>query len=149
MILQRKLLDPLDIRLLRKHSKKLFYDVDDAVMYHSRPVGPIQEWRTRRRFRATAQSVDRVVAGNEYLANLFRAEGSTVSILPTVVDPAHYHVKSHTPTERPTLVWIGSKSTLPYLRQFAEVLAAASKRVPGLRLVTIADVPLPDPPRSN
>jgi glycosyltransferase involved in cell wall biosynthesis len=146
VILQRKLLDPADIRLLRKHSKKLFYDVDDAVMYHSRPVGLVEEWRTRRRFRATAKSVDRVVAGNEYLANLFRAQGSTVAILPTVVDPAHYRVKSHAPTERPTLVWIGSKSTLPYLKRFAEVLAAAAKRAPGLRLVTIADVPLPDPP---
>lgn len=146
VILQRKLLDPADIRLLRKHSKKLFYDVDDAVMYHSRPVGKIEEWRTRRRFRATAKSVDRVVAGNEYLADLFRAQGSTASVLPTVVDPAHYQLKSHARTERPTLVWIGSKSTMPYLKQFAEVLAAAAKRVPGLRLVTIADIPLPDPP---
>jgi glycosyltransferase involved in cell wall biosynthesis len=146
VILQRKLLDPTDIRLLRKHAKKLFYDVDDAVMYHSRPVGPIEEWRTRRRFRATAQSVDCVVAGNEYLANLFRAEGSTAAILPTVVDPTHYQVKSHAPTDRPALVWIGSKSTLPYLKQFADVLADAARRLPGLRLLTIADEPLSDPP---
>jgi len=146
VILQRKLLDPIDIRLLRKHAKKLFFDVDDAVMYHSRPAGPIEQWRTRRRFRATARSVDRVVAGNEYLANLFRAEGAVATILPTVVDPGHYQIKSHSPTDHPTLVWIGSKSTLPYLKQFAQVLADAAKHVPGLRLLTIADVPLPDPP---
>jgi glycosyltransferase involved in cell wall biosynthesis len=146
VILQRKLLDPIDIRLLRKHSKKLFYDADDAVMYHSRPVGLIERWRTRRRFRATAKSVDRVVAGNEYLADLFRAEGSTVAILPTVVDPLHYQVKSHAPAEHPTLVWIGSKSTLPYLKQFAPALSDAIKRVPGLRLITIADEPVSAPP---
>src|ERR1700688_2884893 len=55
VILQRKLLDPIDVRLLRQHSRKLFFDVDDAVMYHSRPVGRIEQWRTRRRFRAIAR----------------------------------------------------------------------------------------------
>jgi len=146
VILQRKMLDPIDLRLLRRHSKKLFYDVDDAVMFHSRPVGPIECWRTRRRFRAVARSVDRVIAGNDYLANLFRAEGAVVTILPTVVDPSHYRVKSHAQTDHPTLVWIGSKSTLPYLQQFTEVLRDAARRVSGLRLITIADVPLPNPP---
>jgi glycosyltransferase involved in cell wall biosynthesis len=145
-ILQRKLLDPIDIKLLRKSAKKLFYDVDDAVMYHSRPVGPIESWRTIRRFRATARLADTVVAGNEYLANLFRAEGAKAVILPTVVDPAHYQIKSHEPTDHPTLIWIGSKSTLRYLAQLTPTLREATQRVPNLRLITIADVPLPDPP---
>jgi glycosyltransferase involved in cell wall biosynthesis len=146
VILQRKMLDPSDMRLLRNSSKKLFYDVDDAVMYHSRPVGWIEQWRTMRRFRSVARSVDMVVAGNEYLAGLFRAEGATAAILPTVVDPAHYRVKSHSATDQPTLVWIGSKSTLPYLAQLGAVLHEVARRVPGIRLVTIADVPLVDPP---
>lgn len=145
-ILQRKLLDPIDMKLLRQSAKKLFYDVDDAVMYHSRPVGPIEAWRTRRRFRTTARLADVVVAGNQYLADLFKAEGANAVILPTVVDPAHYQMKSHAPTDQPTLVWIGSKSTLPYLAQLSATLREAAQRVPGLRLITIADVPLPDPP---
>jgi glycosyltransferase involved in cell wall biosynthesis len=146
VILQRKLLEPGGVRLLRSRAKKLFYDVDDAVMYHSRPVGPFEQWRTMRRFRAVARSVDLVVAGNDYLANLFRAEGATTSILPTVVDPLHYQVKSHAPTDYPTLVWIGSNSTLRYLAQILPTLADAAKRVPGLRLVTIGDVGLKNPP---
>ncbi|MGD0770921.1 MAG: glycosyltransferase family 4 protein [Tepidisphaeraceae bacterium] len=146
VLLQRKMLDPIDVRLLRKHAKKLFFDVDDAVMYHSRPVGPIERWRTRRRFLAIARAVDRVVAGNEYLAEHFRRHGALTTVLPTVVDPSHYQLKSHAATDRPTLVWIGSKSTLPYLSQFAPTLSEAARRVPGLRLITIADVPLPDPP---
>jgi glycosyltransferase involved in cell wall biosynthesis len=146
VILQRKLLDPMDVHLLRRHSRKLFYDVDDAVMYHSRPVGPIEAWRTGRRFRAVAGSVDCVVAGNEYLADLFRKQGSKVAVLPTVVDPSHYQIKSHVPMPTPALVWIGSKSTLPYLKQFGSVLADAARRVPGLRLITIADESLHDSP---
>jgi glycosyltransferase involved in cell wall biosynthesis len=115
-------------------------------MYHSRPVGPLEAWRTRRRFAAVARAADWVIAGNDYLANLFRAEGATVKVLPTVVDPAHYGVKNHAETQSPTLVWIGSRSTLSYLRQFTDALSAAAARVPGLRLITIADEPLANPP---
>src|SRR5947208_1182588 len=38
VLLQRKLLDPWEARTLRRHAKKIFYDIDDAVMYHNRPV---------------------------------------------------------------------------------------------------------------
>ncbi len=86
------------------------------------------------------------MAGNEYLAELFRAQGAQVGILPTVVDPGHYQAKSHAATDRPTLVWIGSKSTIPYVAEFAPVLIDAAKRVPGLRLITIGDVSLANPP---
>jgi glycosyltransferase involved in cell wall biosynthesis len=67
-------------------------------------------------------------------------------VLPTVVDPGHYQVKSHSSTETPTLVWIGSKSTLLYLRQFAGMLEESARRVAGLKLITIADVPLENAP---
>ncbi len=146
VLLQRKMLDPGDTRLLREYARKLFYDVDDAVMYHSRRVGPLKRWQTWRRFLATARFADQVVAGNEYLAELFRRHGSRAAVLPTVVDPAHYQMKSHAATDAPALVWIGSKSTLPYLRQFAAALAAAKDRVPGLCLITIADQPLDHSP---
>src|SRR5439155_14805823 len=71
VLLQRKLLDPSDARLLRKHARRIFYDIDDAVMYHAHPVGLWSRWRTNRRFEATAQIVDHVVAGNDYLADMF------------------------------------------------------------------------------
>ena len=71
---------PRDTRLLRKNAQKLFFDVDDAVMYHSRPVGPLKRWQTWRRFLATARYADRVVAGNEYLAELFRRHGAQTTV---------------------------------------------------------------------
>ena len=39
VLLQRKLLDPFDANLLRRYAKRILYDVDDAVMYHAKPVG--------------------------------------------------------------------------------------------------------------
>src|SRR4051812_942236 len=55
VLLQRKLLDPWEARGLRKHAKRILYDIDDAVMYHNRPVSWLNRWRTGRRFRATVR----------------------------------------------------------------------------------------------
>src|SRR5687768_2481855 len=139
VILQRKFLGPSDARVLRRDARRIYYDVDDAVMYHAGPVGWFSQWRTTRRFQATAAVVDRVVAGNEYLADIFRAHGCAVTVLPTVVDPSRYQVKQHAPTNAPRLVWIGSRSTLPYVREHLAALKQAARDVPGLKLVTVAD----------
>ena len=139
VIVQRKLLDPAHARLLRRRARRVVFDLDDAVMTQRREVSAWSRFLKGRRFRATAAAADHVVAGNEYLADQFRALGRPTTVLPTVVDPGHYHVKQHAPTDRPTLVWIGSASTLPYLRQQMPQLEAAARLVPGLRLVTVAN----------
>lgn len=139
VILQRRFLDPLDARVLRRHAGKILYDIDDALMFHNRKVGLISRWRTARRFRATTRILDHVVAGNEYLAQIFREQGRRVSIIPTVLDAGRYQVKTHANTPTPRLVWIGSHSTIPYVKQFLPALEEAARIVPGLRLLTIAD----------
>ncbi|MGB7159195.1 MAG: glycosyltransferase family 4 protein [Tepidisphaeraceae bacterium] len=139
VLLQRKLLDPWEANLLRRHARRILYDVDDAVMYHAKPVGWLSRWRTTRRFVATSATVDQVVAGNQYLADIFRRRGRAARVLPTVVEPARYAVKQHAQTDSTRLVWIGSRSTLPYLREIVPTLERAVRQVPGLRLVTIAD----------
>ena len=144
VILHRKLLDPSDARLLRRHARRLLYSIDDAVMYHANHVGAFAQWRTTRRFEATARVVDTVVAGNEYLAAMFRERGREVTVLPTFLDPAHYRVKEHVEVSPINLVWIGSSSTLPYVEQHREAIRHAARRVP-LRLLTIADRGLSDP----
>jgi glycosyltransferase involved in cell wall biosynthesis len=139
VLLQRKFLEPSDGRILREQARRILYDVDDAVMYHNRPVGLVSRWRTQRRFDATAKIFDHVIAGNGYLAEIFRQRGCRVSVVPTVVDPGHYLQKTHEPTKSPRLVWIGSHSTIQYVQQFLPALEQASREVPGLRLLTIAN----------
>jgi len=139
VIVQRKLLDPSQARLLHRRARRVFFDLDDAVMVQRRKISRWSQWLKDRRYRATAEAADHVVAGNEYLAEKFRELGRPVTVLPTVVDPAHYLVKEHRATRAPALVWIGSKSTLPYLQQWMPVIESAAKQVPGLRLITIAN----------
>jgi len=146
VVLQRKFLDPGDARLLQRASRKIIYDIDDALMFQQKPAGLIERWRTRRRFTATANVVDVVVAGNEYLADIFRQRGSETIVLPTVVDVSRYAIKRHVQTDTPRLVWIGSRSTLGYLNLIYPALAAARRTLPGLRLVVIADAAPVDAP---
>jgi glycosyltransferase involved in cell wall biosynthesis len=81
-----------------------------------------------------------VAAGNEYLAGIFRQQGCRTTVVPTVIDAGRYQIKSHGPTSLPTLVWIGSHSTLSYLQGFLPAIEQAAREVPGLKLLTIADV---------
>lgn len=140
VILQRKFLDPGEAKILRNHAKRIFYDIDDALMFHNRPVGVISRWRTQRRFRATARVLDHVAAGNEYLAEIFRQQGRNTTVVPTVIDATRYQIKSHGTTSSPTLVWIGSHSTLPYLQRFLPAIEQSAGEIPGLKLLTIAEV---------
>lgn len=147
VILQRKFLDPSDAALLRRSARKIILDLDDALMFHNRPVGLISQLRTRRRFIATAQILDHLVAGNQYLADQFRRLNPTLpaTILPTVVDVESYPQKIHKPSTAVQLVWIGSASTLPYLAEALPVLETAAGITPGLRLTLIADRTLSSP----
>ena len=108
-------------------------------MTQRRKISRWSHWLKHRRFLATAWAADHIVAGNHYLAERFRELGRPVTVLPTVVDPLHYQLKTHAMTQTPALVWIGSKSTLPYLQQWMPAIEAAGKELPGLRLITIAN----------
>jgi glycosyltransferase involved in cell wall biosynthesis len=53
-------------------------------------------------------------------------------------------VKEHVEANPINLVWIGSKSTLPYVEQHIEAIRLAATRVP-LKLITIADGGIENP----
>jgi len=145
VLLQRKLLDPSDARVLRRAARRIVYDLDDAVMFHAHRVGLFSRWRTNRRFEATTRALDHVVAGNEYLAEMFRQRGREVTVLPTCVDPDRYRVKEHAGSTGPvSLVWIGSNSTLPYLAEQMPAIRDAAQGTP-LKLITIGDRTIDDP----
>ena len=65
VFLHKKCLNFLDITCLQKYSKKIIYDIDDAVMYSSdKPQSNITSHY--RKFRRTAKTADMVIAGNQY-----------------------------------------------------------------------------------
>jgi glycosyltransferase involved in cell wall biosynthesis len=143
VILQRKLLDPLQLLLLRRSAQRLIYDLDDAVFLRDSYAakGP-HSARRLRRFAATVRAADAVVAGNAFLANqvMSAARKNHATIVPTCVDPDHYPGARHQRTPGSAqLVWIGSSSTLQGLQAIAPMLEQIGQRWRGLRLKLICD----------
>lgn len=144
VVLQRKLLPLWQLRILRKHARRLVYDFDDALYcrdsYH--PKGTVS-WRRMIGFWATLYAADAVTGGNRHLcAQASRwVPAQRVRYVPTCVRPEIYpaaHHRRHGAEVK--LVWIGQRSTLPSLALAEPYLAAASARLPGLELRVISDV---------
>lgn len=143
VVLQRKLLPLWQVRLLRKVSRVLIYDFDDALFHrdsYSRK-GP-SSWTRLAHFWATIYAADAVTAGNTYLKS--QAAGyvqpERVHLMPTCVDPELYPLARHRRRGADTkLVWIGQHSTLPCLYHAEHLLAAVANSLPGIELRVICN----------
>jgi glycosyltransferase involved in cell wall biosynthesis len=144
VVLQRKLLPGWHLRALRKCSRHLVYDFDDAVLFRDSydRRGLKSRWRSKR-FSRTVCAVDTVVAGNDFLADCALRAGAKVDrvhVIPTCVDPRVYPVaQQESGASRLDLVWIGSASTLKGLEQSRSIWERLGKALPYLRLRVICD----------
>lgn len=142
VILQRKFLPLWQLRLLRKLSRVLVYDFDDAVF--------LRDSYSRKRstslvrvahFWATLYAADAVIAGNPWLceqaAKYVSAE--KIHLVPTCVDPRLYPQARHEERGLVRLVWIGQHSTLPSLHCAQAHLAAAARRLAEVELRVICN----------
>jgi glycosyltransferase involved in cell wall biosynthesis len=142
VILQRKLLQGWQRRLVRQAARVLVYDFDDAVLYRdSYAVRGLHSGTRMRRFAATVQTADIVVAGNEFLREQAAqfTDGSRVRVVPTCVEPSAYRPAGHTRSAGVRLVWIGSSSTLKGLERAAPILERIGTRWPGANLHLVCD----------
>ncbi len=142
VVLQKRLTPPWQTRLLRRHSRRLLYDVDDAVLYRSAPAAPHSRMRLRR-WRQAVRCADLVLAGNRFLGEQVQAHGGRAILVPTTLDPAPYDAASPSSPRDDALilVWIGSRSTLHYLEALEPALRrAADRSARPLKLRVICDV---------
>lgn len=139
VIWHKKAVNPIDAFFLRRFVPRLLYNYDDALMFSDKR--PDSDSPTHlRRFLRTLRLAEIVLVGSRYLAEQARPHHSKVVILPLGLEVSRYG----TPVERPIdgrirLVWIGSKSTLGYLKALSPVLDQLAQRHPDLMLRIIGD----------
>ena len=119
------------------------YDFDDAVFL---PQERGRRWVEALRdpdgtTRAFCSAARVVLAGNDYLAGfareaLGRADHGRVRVLPSVVDTDRFVPSSRPHAGLPTLGWVGSDTTVPYLEELLPALDELARRVPH-RLVVV------------
>jgi glycosyltransferase involved in cell wall biosynthesis len=144
VILQRKLLPGWQLHQLRKRSRRLIFDFDDAVLYRDSydRRGPHHRRRADR-FERTVQVADVVIAGNSFLADCALKAGappSKIRVIPTCIDtdlltPAPASLRG----QGLDLIWIGSASTLAGLAQQRPLWERIGREVPGTRLRMVCD----------
>lgn len=140
VFLHKKRLNLLDGFWLNRYAKKIIYDFDDAVMYNDKQ--PEKNSRKRQiSFKRTVKIADLVIAGNDYLADHAKPYCNNVHVLPTGLKISDYNQPA---TEAPSntqirLVWIGSKSTLPYLAQIKDALETIGSKYENVSLRIICD----------
>jgi len=149
VFLHKRRLNIIDAAVLRRHARTIIYDFDDAMMV--RDADPWRDDRLRkRRFARTVCLADVVIAGNAYLADQARLYNPDVHILPTGLAVDEYARKapayacaapgdSARADDRVRLVWIGSRSTLGYLKSIAPVLDAVGREFPNVVLRIVCD----------
>src|SRR4030042_4225380 len=131
----RKLFSPLEFWYIRKKAKKVIYDFDDALMYRSSGSGNPHSFSRRLKFAYMMKRADFVVAGNQFLSSEVLRYNPHVEVIPTSIALSRYNLKEDFHRDGPiTIGWLGSSSTLKYLKDLASVFEDLFKVFPNTRL---------------
>jgi len=146
---------PYFLEKLFLQDMKYVLDYDDAI-FHSYDMNKsmLIRWILGNKIDRLMRNSTLVIAGNAYLANRARESlAARVQVLPTVIDLNRYNVKDYSVDNDsiPSLVWIGSPSTIHYLRvlenslrklsvnfKFKLVVIGASISMPGVMVEEVA-----------
>jgi glycosyltransferase involved in cell wall biosynthesis len=143
VVLQKKLLAPLELAALRRHARCLIFDFDDAI-YLRDLKGVVDGVTSARRWRSLSRSLkfswiirhcDAVLAGNDYLAAAARRAAGRrklpVEILPSAVPVTGVPQRGEFPENAPLVVgWVGSSGNLGFVAMLGSALAAAAEKRP-------------------
>jgi glycosyltransferase involved in cell wall biosynthesis len=139
VFLHKKALNYLNAIWLKKYSRKIIYDYDDAVMYDAERPEKLSLKR-QNAFRRVAELSDMIIAGCPYLAEQAKKFNKNVHVLPTALDTKIFDKKySIQKDDKIRLVWIGSKSTVRYLEEIRPALEEIGLRYKNVVLRIICD----------
>jgi glycosyltransferase involved in cell wall biosynthesis len=140
----------VEARMLRQAEPGV-YDLDDGLPWDDGTLPDLGRWWKRPFPRSlvaerAASTADRVIAGNDLLAEWASHRCDDVRVVPTCVEPSDYRPRSVWDLDRPPLIgWIGSPATEHYLVSIAAALAEVAART-GARVEMISGpgtVPVP------
>lgn len=130
IFLQRELISSL-MTLECLFEKPIILDVDDAIYLNSRFGG----------IKNISQKAEKIICGNQFLANHFQNWNSNIEILPTAVNENKYLLKNSFDFEKDTIkiIWSGSSSGFFYLTQIETALDYILKLHSNCELIILSD----------
>lgn len=140
VVLQRRLPPFWERLMLSRNSKRLLFDLDDAVWLRDSFSGKgFHSSKRSRRFKSLMPRISIAVAGNSYLAEAcIKAKVGSHVVIPTCVDVRNYPVAKHS-AEKISLVWIGSSSTLQGIEAMRPLWERLGSEIPNIEMRIICD----------
>ncbi|MBW1820528.1 MAG: glycosyltransferase family 4 protein [Deltaproteobacteria bacterium] len=142
VIVQRKLLSPIDLFFVRHFAKKMVFDFDDSIMYRSSRHENHHSWSKMNKFKSMMRTVDGVIAGNTYLKNEASKfiSPENIYVIPTIVDLNEYSVKNYKTVKKDFIIgWIGTSGNLQYLKSIAPALEILNNKYKYIKLKIVCD----------
>lgn len=125
--LQKKLLSPPDIIALRRYSKRLLFDFDDAIYYRHDKNESLQSKTRFIKFKFILKNADLVIAGNRVLSDFASNINNKVVIIPSAVETRNIPVREHSQNGKGVVIgWIGGDVNLIHLRQLTPIFQRLS-----------------------
>lgn len=140
LYIHRKLFPPPEFWYIRKKANKIIFDFDDALMYRSSGSKNPHSFSRRLKFAYMMKRVDFVIAGNQFLKSEVLCYHPHVEVIPTSIDLSLYNLKGDRNRDGPIIIgWLGSSSTLRYLKALIPVFEDLYKAFPNIRLKIVSD----------
>ena len=135
VLVQKKLFPAHQVRTLRKHAKRLLFDIDDATWHpHGRKHSWWTRWRTNRRLRSIVRAADMSLVANQYIAEHLNALGGKTQVLPMALKAEDWPPSKSSQSPRVRMGWSGAPVNLRYLEALEPVLAQVMREHPEAEL---------------
>ncbi|OGP92895.1 MAG: hypothetical protein A2156_10065 [Deltaproteobacteria bacterium RBG_16_48_10] len=140
--IQRRLFSPYEFYHIHQRSKKILFDLDDAIMYRSSSSPMPYSFSRWFKFRGMVKGSDVITVGNQFLREqvLRVNRRKEVVLIPTSVDTSLYPKKKEI-SNAPEFIlgWIGTKGNLKYLNKLEPVFKTIGQRFPQVRLKIVSN----------
>jgi glycosyltransferase involved in cell wall biosynthesis len=117
--------------IFSKFNKPIIYDFEDAVyLPNFRDVNKFMNYlRYPNKFYQILHLSAHVIVCNRYMRDYVYPYNSNVTVIPTSIDTEKFKLKNFNfNNDRPVIGWIGSHTTLYYLKPLIKVFTALAKR---------------------
>src|SRR5436190_6607176 len=134
VLVQKKLFRSGKIRLLRSNTRRLIYDIDDAIWHpHGKEHSLFTNLRNRWRLKAIARTAELCICANNVLAEHMRRLTDRITVLPLGLDGTRWRRKAATESSAVVRVgWSGHPVNLPYLEAIEPALVQAQSENPQI-----------------
>lgn len=137
VVIQKRLISPINLLVIRLLSKHLAFDFDDAI-YTKQQSNQVLTNKTRyKKFKNIIRKSDLILAGNRVLAKMAEPFNKHVAIIPSAVEVRGIPTKTHATVGNHIVIgWVGTAVNLPYLELLAPTLQRLAKDYPiELRII--------------